>query len=185
MTAVDSNARRACHGDGNSVAPKLRVQKGHGKGARKGGGDASSRSSSSADSSSTSSTESESSLEATAGRTRRLRQDNSDWSAFNDSGSSEFSSDLEGRSATDDPRKDDCERSCPTHWPVGAYARTGARKPYSQNGLFLYAPLAQVLSVHAETRAHAAPCAAMKGQQKVAEERCGNYSDEMIWDRRH
>ena len=189
MTTVGSSARRACHGDGNCAAPKLRVQKGRGKGARKGGGDASS--SSSADSSSTSSTESESSLEATAGRTRRLRQDNSDWSAFNDSGSSEFSSDLEdmsvctsGRSATDDPKKVDYERSCPTHWPVGAYARTGARKPYSQNGLFLYAPLAQVLSVHAETRAHAAPCAAMKGQQKVAEERCGNYSDEMIWDRR-
>ena len=77
----------------------------------------------------------------------------------------------------------DYERSCPTHWPVGAYARTGARKPYSQNGLFLYAPLAQVLSVHAETRARShlhSYEGQPRGQQKVAEERCGNYSDEMI-----
>ena len=92
MTTVDSGAGRAGHGDADCAVPKLRAGKGRGKGASKGArrDDANSRDSGCGDSSSTESTD-ESSSETSdassvvAGWSRRMRQDDSDWSAFNDS----------------------------------------------------------------------------------------------------
>ena len=92
MTSVGSGAGCAYREGAGCDAPKLRAGKGRGKGVRKGGrggeGDGSSSGSSCGDTSSSSTDESTPETSAAssdvAGWTRRLRQDNSDRSAFND-----------------------------------------------------------------------------------------------------
>jgi hypothetical protein len=93
MTTVYSGVGRGGHGGADCAVPKLRAGKGRGKGASKGGrsgeGNASSRGSSCGDTSSSTESKDESSPETSAARctpqgTRRLKQDDSDWSAFND-----------------------------------------------------------------------------------------------------
>jgi hypothetical protein len=82
MTTVDSGVGRADHEGVDRAVPKLRAGKGRGKGkgGRSGEGDVSSSGSSCGEST----PETSAASSDVAGWTRRLRQDNSDWSAFND-----------------------------------------------------------------------------------------------------
>ena len=96
MTSVGSGAGCADHEGVDCAVPKLRAGKGRGKGkgGRSGEGDVSSSGSSCGDTSSStdeSTPETSAASSDVAGWTRRLRQGDSDWSAFNDS-SSELSS---------------------------------------------------------------------------------------------
>jgi hypothetical protein len=89
MTTVGSGVGRADHEGVDRAVPKLRAGKGRGKGKgrRSGEGDVSSSGSSCGDTGSStdeSTPETSAASSDVAGWTRRLRQDNSDWSAFND-----------------------------------------------------------------------------------------------------
>jgi hypothetical protein len=81
MTTVGAGC--ADHEGADCAAPRLRAGKGRGKGARKGGQSGEDDTSSSASSTDESSAEA-SAAGSTPKWTRRLRQDDSDWSAFND-----------------------------------------------------------------------------------------------------